>query len=285
YDGDPRTGLTVYDKTNGGWFVVGGTSAGAPQWAALVALADQLRTSASPALPSLSSAQTLTNLYQSQADFHDITTGNNGYAAGAGYALVTGLGSPQANLLVPALARQGTATAVVKTAVATTPTTATKTATKTTTTTASNPTTAPRTGNTSNQRFNVVATLPSSGSLAASTALVSVTPDASLAQAVLSLSRSAVTPPAPSAPLPVPGSVSPVLPPPSPAAVSSSQTIFGGGDSGDPAAVLADDAVADPAAAQPMDKPVRAKPRQNPPAPMPADPPAVVPDDAGPEQA
>ena len=35
--------------------------------------------------------------------FHDITTGNNGYAAGTGYDLVTGLGSPVVNVLVPAM--------------------------------------------------------------------------------------------------------------------------------------------------------------------------------------
>ncbi len=49
--------------------------------------------------------QTLTRLYQlSASDFHDITSGNNGYPAGPGYDLVTGLGSPLANLLVPDLA-------------------------------------------------------------------------------------------------------------------------------------------------------------------------------------
>jgi len=39
----------------------------------------------------------------SQADYHAITSGNNGYAAGPGYNLVTGLGTPVANLLVPDL--------------------------------------------------------------------------------------------------------------------------------------------------------------------------------------
>jgi hypothetical protein len=109
YNANPNTGVAVYDETNGGWLVLGGTSAGTPQWAALVALADQLRASANPAQPALNSTQTLTALYQEQADFHDITSGNNGYPAGAGYDLVTGLGSPIANLLVPALAAQASA--------------------------------------------------------------------------------------------------------------------------------------------------------------------------------
>jgi len=95
YDANPNTGFSVYDSFgNGGWILVGGTSAGAPQWAALVALADQQRTSP------LSTLQVLTALYHHPADFHDITWGNNGYQAGPGYDLVTGLGSPIANLIV-----------------------------------------------------------------------------------------------------------------------------------------------------------------------------------------
>src|SRR5262249_14469237 len=44
-------------------------------------------------------------LYQlSGADFHDVTTGNSGYAASPGYDLVTGRGSPLVNLVVDDLA-------------------------------------------------------------------------------------------------------------------------------------------------------------------------------------
>ena len=35
------------------------------------------------------------------SDFHDILTGNNGFSACPGYDLVTGIGSPVANKLVP----------------------------------------------------------------------------------------------------------------------------------------------------------------------------------------
>jgi subtilase family serine protease len=100
---NPNTGVAVYDSGDGGWFVVGGTSAGAPQIAATVALADQLGKT------SLSSAQTLAATYSEQADFYDITSGTNGYAAGTGYDLASGLGSPIANLCVPALAKQAAA--------------------------------------------------------------------------------------------------------------------------------------------------------------------------------
>ena len=73
-------------------------------WAGLVAIADQFRAAAG--LPPLDGpTQTLPRLYQlSAADFHDVTAGNNGFAAGAGYDLATGRGTPVANLLVQDLA-------------------------------------------------------------------------------------------------------------------------------------------------------------------------------------
>ena len=47
---------------------------------------------------------TLPGIYKlPTADFHDILTGNNGYSAGKGYDLVTGIGSPISNLFVPDL--------------------------------------------------------------------------------------------------------------------------------------------------------------------------------------
>jgi subtilase family serine protease len=94
-------------------FIFGGTSAGSPQWAGLVALTDQLyrgrigsidttlyRIAASP------------SLYRTA--FHDITSGNNnfpnvdattifGYRTANGWDPVTGLGTPKANVLVPLL--------------------------------------------------------------------------------------------------------------------------------------------------------------------------------------
>ncbi len=45
YDANPRPGFDVYDSAEGGWETLGGTSAGAPQWAALVAIANQARVS------------------------------------------------------------------------------------------------------------------------------------------------------------------------------------------------------------------------------------------------
>jgi subtilase family serine protease len=110
YNANPNTGMSVYDTygTPGGypWLQVGGTSAGAPQWAALVAIADQGR--AMNGLGTLSSSQLLPMLYQlPSSDFHDVTsgssTGNPSYSAGPGYDLVTGRGSPYADRIVSAL--------------------------------------------------------------------------------------------------------------------------------------------------------------------------------------
>ena len=114
---DPATGAWVADPYNvsGGnpFEVVGGTSLSAPCWAALIALANQGRTAAGePALDSASPTDTQQALYSlPQSDYNVISSGNNGYSAAAGYNLVTGLGTPVANLLISDLvAYQGPGT-------------------------------------------------------------------------------------------------------------------------------------------------------------------------------
>jgi subtilase family serine protease len=86
YNADPSTGFLVYDSYgyNGGrgWFIVGGTSAGAPQWAAIA---------------TFDKSATNTNFYTNYhygTTFSDITTGSNGYPTATGYDLATGIGSP-----------------------------------------------------------------------------------------------------------------------------------------------------------------------------------------------
>jgi subtilase family serine protease len=113
YDASPNTGVAVsdsfpYQGTNYGWVQVGGTSAGAPQWSALLAVADQGRSlSAQPALDSTSPQEVQNLLYANPASFHDITTGTStgspSYSAGPAYDYVTGMGSPIANLVVASL--------------------------------------------------------------------------------------------------------------------------------------------------------------------------------------
>jgi subtilase family serine protease len=104
YNADPNTGFPVYSSVayqgTSGWFQVGGTSAGAPQWAALVALANANRSSSlNTTLYSLGSQTNFPSSY-----FIDIMDGTNGgYSAIQGYDNVTGIGSPLAAQLVPAL--------------------------------------------------------------------------------------------------------------------------------------------------------------------------------------
>ena len=84
-----------------GFYFFGGTSEGAPQWAAITALADQ---AAGHALGYLSPA-----LYAAPStDFHDVTVGENGFfgpgfSAGIGYDYPTGLGSPNVASLITTL--------------------------------------------------------------------------------------------------------------------------------------------------------------------------------------
>jgi len=110
YNADPNTGFYVYDTYQaGGWYAIGGTSAGAPQWAALIAIADQGRAFAGRgALDGPS--QTIYALYNMahsnySTNFHDVVGGSNGYYAGSGYDLATGLGTPRASAVVQMLVR------------------------------------------------------------------------------------------------------------------------------------------------------------------------------------
>jgi subtilase family serine protease len=104
WDADPMTGFAIYTTTTDsgppGWTVMGGTSAATPQWAALVAIANQGRAvrGAAP-LQSMPAA-----LYQlPSSDFHVVASGSNGLPCGPGYNMVTGLGTPYANRAVQGL--------------------------------------------------------------------------------------------------------------------------------------------------------------------------------------
>ncbi|MGA7987377.1 MAG: S53 family peptidase [Candidatus Dormiibacterota bacterium] len=101
-------------------YLVGGTSSGSPQWAAIFALANQARESARQDPLGVANA-TLYKLGEQQmrsredghaeapAVFHDIVAGNNaldstvGFAAKRGYDLATGWGTPDVANLVAAL--------------------------------------------------------------------------------------------------------------------------------------------------------------------------------------
>jgi len=105
------TGCGGADPCSIGWYVVGGTSCSAPQWAGLIAIADQIAGSdlgyINPALYQLAAGPNYSNY------FFDVTIGNNqttsipGYPASTGWDAVTGLGTPNAATLLPALAAAG----------------------------------------------------------------------------------------------------------------------------------------------------------------------------------
>jgi subtilase family serine protease len=93
--------------------VVGGTSAGAPQWAAIVALANEARGLRGSGPLGIATAQLWMLAHDKndyRQDFHDIIDGNNalfgsgsglpGFTAGPGYDYATGLGTPDVSRLL-----------------------------------------------------------------------------------------------------------------------------------------------------------------------------------------
>ncbi len=104
-------GVDVYD--GGNVFTGGGTSAGVPQWAGIVALADELRARAQRRPLGFATDDLYRIAGSSRAyaeDFHDITEGDNrldssrGFSAGRGYDLASGLGTPDVANLIADLA-------------------------------------------------------------------------------------------------------------------------------------------------------------------------------------
>jgi len=105
-DAAPSTGYEVYYQGLGGWVAVGGTSAAAPLWAGLTALADASGMggcSAGSPLGFLNPALYAIAATTSGAHaFNDVLSGNNNpsgsgdYPAAAGYDMASGLGTPVA---------------------------------------------------------------------------------------------------------------------------------------------------------------------------------------------
>ncbi len=129
-EGDPNTGApAMFDANDGGWFDIGGTSVSAPLWAGMLDLINgsaACRTT-SPigfAPPALYKAAATAGDYA--ADFSDVKTGNNDmfslnsgrdFAAGPGYDMGSGLGSPHLAALADNMcAQSGSATRPVITA-------------------------------------------------------------------------------------------------------------------------------------------------------------------------
>jgi subtilase family serine protease len=104
---DPYTGMAFYE--DGAWSQAGGTSASSPVWSAIMAVANQMAGHPlgfiNPTLYKIAASASYNK------DFHDITQGNNsnqqagvvGYNAAPGWDPVTGLGTPDAANLIPAM--------------------------------------------------------------------------------------------------------------------------------------------------------------------------------------
>jgi subtilase family serine protease len=115
-DASPHTAMAVVTATGGKYTITGsgGTSASAPMWAGLVALADQYARRQLGFVNAALYRIGHSRLYHKA--LHDVTAGNNtvrfppktisGYHAAPGWDPVTGWGSPNASVLVPLLARR-----------------------------------------------------------------------------------------------------------------------------------------------------------------------------------
>jgi subtilase family serine protease len=99
-DANPITGVLVYNAQNGGWVTVGGTSVSCPLWAGFLADVNQVRASKGLFPVGFVNPFLYTKVYGPNGssslyskDFHDITSGNDGWPAGKGWDAPTGIGS------------------------------------------------------------------------------------------------------------------------------------------------------------------------------------------------
>jgi subtilase family serine protease len=105
WNADPNTPVLIYMSAKvagkAGYYAIGGTSEGSPDWAGLVADLDQAEGHSLGLLNS-----TVYALGKAGSGFHDVTVGNNGldgvkgYSAGKGWDLATGWGSPNVTALI-----------------------------------------------------------------------------------------------------------------------------------------------------------------------------------------
>lgn len=106
-DADPATGYAIYFA--GKWISAGGTSAAAPTWAALLALANASSTCAGSSVGFLNPPLYRLAGAAYPSGFNDVTAGSNdllgvgGFSATPGYDMASGLGTPDAATLAVAL--------------------------------------------------------------------------------------------------------------------------------------------------------------------------------------
>ena len=111
YNADPYTSILIYLSFipgQAGYYQIGGTSEGSPQWAGIIADANQLAGRPlgflNPTLYSIGEIPALAN-----GSYHDVTVGNNGYNnvpgynATPGWDLASGWGTPRTTTLISQL--------------------------------------------------------------------------------------------------------------------------------------------------------------------------------------
>lgn len=110
FDADPNTGYVIFDATDGGWDVVGGTSAAAPLMAAFTADANQFSRANAGHRMGFANPFLYHEFTADPGMFHDVKTGRNNifggepYAAATGYDMATGLGSVNVQTMATDLA-------------------------------------------------------------------------------------------------------------------------------------------------------------------------------------
>ncbi|MGD0309935.1 MAG: S53 family peptidase [Acidobacteriota bacterium] len=96
-DANPKTGVLVYDSGNGGYYHVGGTSLACPLTAGLFADIDTARKSFGKDKFTFLNNSLYRGATSNYPYFYfDVSSGNNGFPAGSGFDLVTGLGVSKA---------------------------------------------------------------------------------------------------------------------------------------------------------------------------------------------
>jgi kumamolisin len=160
-----------YVVKNGGWFIVGGTSGAAPQWAGFFAQLNQ-----KAAGPGLGNPGALLYGLCGTGAYHDIVSGSNGdYTAASGYDLVTGLGTIAGTTFVALAVTAGSPTTTTTSTTSSTTTTTSSTMSTTTTSTSTTSSSSSTTSSTSTTSSSTSSSSTSSTATTSTSATASTT--------------------------------------------------------------------------------------------------------------
>lgn len=115
-DANPDTGVFVYNSGDSGWNIVGGTSVSCPLWAGFMADVNQVRATNAFHAAGFVNSFLYTSVYGVNGgsslyskDFHDVTSGSDGWPARPGWDVPTGLGTFNAGNLVETIGSKSSA--------------------------------------------------------------------------------------------------------------------------------------------------------------------------------